>query len=66
MPLKEIIVLIVVSLSSLFILGYSIHMFIGGMVSETTERWSIIIACAVGAIIVGLLVADIFRQRRQR
>ena len=63
---KEIIILVVVSLSSVFILGYSVHMFIGGMVSETTERWSIIIACTLGAIIVGFLVVDIFRQRRQR
>jgi len=63
---KEIIILAVVSVSSLFILGYSIHMFIGGMVSESTERWSIVIACALGAIIIGFLVADIFRQRRRR
>lgn len=66
MSSKEIIILIIVSLSSLFLLGYSIHMLIGGIVSETTERWSIIVACILGAIIIGFLVMDIFRQRRQR
>jgi Mn2+/Fe2+ NRAMP family transporter len=66
MSLKEIIILIVVSLSSLVILGYSIHMFIGGLVSESTERWSIVIACTLGAIIIGFLTVDIFRQRRRR
>ena len=66
MPLKEIIILIIVSSSSLFILGYSIHMFIGGLVSPSTERWAIAIACTIGAVVVGFLIVDIFRQRRQR
>ena len=66
MSIKEIIILFVISISSVFILGFSIHMFIGGIVSETTEQWTIISACIIGAIVVGFLVIDIFRQRRQR
>ena len=66
MSLKEIAILIIVSFSSLFILGYSVHMFIGGLVSESTERWAIGIACTIGLIIIGFLIADILRQRRQR
>jgi Mn2+/Fe2+ NRAMP family transporter len=66
MPLKEIIILIIVSCSSLFILGYSIHMFIGGLVSASTEFWAIVIACILGAIIIAFLILDIFRQRRRR
>jgi hypothetical protein len=64
--LKEIVILTIVCSSSLFILGYSIHMFIGGLVNESTERWAIGIACTIGLIIIGFLVADILRQRRQR
>jgi hypothetical protein len=41
-------------------------MFIGGLVSESTERWAIIITCSIGAIVIGLLIADIIKQRRQR
>jgi hypothetical protein len=66
MQLKEIIILVIVSFASLFVLGYSVHMFIGGLVSESTERWAIIITCSIGAIVIGLLIADIIKQRRQR
>ena len=66
MSIKEIIILAIVSFSSLFILGYSIHMFIGGIVSESTERWSIAVGCLIGAVIIAFLIADIVRQRRQR
>ncbi|MCG6968540.1 MAG: hypothetical protein LJE85_02125 [Gammaproteobacteria bacterium] len=66
MTFKEILILIIVSLSSLFLLGFSIHMLIGGLVSESTELWAIVIACAIGTVIIGFLIADIFRQRRRR
>ncbi|WP_455212696.1 hypothetical protein [Kaarinaea lacus] len=66
MSFKEITILIIVSFSSLFILGYSIHMFIGGLVSESTERWAIGIACGLGVIVIGFIFIDIVRQRRQR
>ena len=66
MSLKEIAILMIVSFSSLFVLGYSVHMFIGGLVSESTERWAIGIACTIGLAIIGFLIADILRQRRQR
>lgn len=63
--MKEIIILIVVAISSLFILGYSVHMFIGGLVSPETEKISIIIACSIGAVILLLLGLDIIKQRRK-
>jgi hypothetical protein len=66
MTFKEILILIIVSLSSLFLLGFSIHMLIGGLVSESTELWAIVIASAIGTVIIGFLIADIFRQRRRR
>ena len=66
MPFKELAVLIIVSLSSLFILAYSIHMLIGGLVSESTERWTIIIGCSLGVVVIVFIIIDVFRQRRQR
>ena len=63
---REIAILVVVSFSSLFILGYSIHMLIGGLVSKSTEFWAIGIACALGVIVIGFIITDIFRQRRRR
>ncbi|WP_455202652.1 hypothetical protein [Kaarinaea lacus] len=64
--MKEIIILIFVAISSLFILGYSVHMFIGGLVSPEAEKVSIVIACSIGAVILMLLGLDIIKQRRKR
>lgn len=64
--MKEIILLALVAVSSIFILGYSLHMLIGGLVSPETEQWIITAACIVGAIIVAFMGWDIVRQRRSR
>ena len=64
--MREIVILIIVAISSLFILGYSIHMFIGGLVSPQTEKISIIVAVAIGFVILLFLGLDIIRQRRKR
>lgn len=64
--MKEVIILVIVAISSLFILGYSVHMFIGGLVSPQTEKVSIITACSIGAVILVFLGLDIIKQRRKR
>ena len=64
--MREIIILIIVAISSLFILGYSIHMFIGGLVSPQTEKISISVAVVIGFVVLVLLGLDIIRQRRKR
>jgi len=64
--MKEIIILASVAVSSVFILGYSIHMLIGGLVSETTEQWIIVGACLIGVAVLTFMGWDIVRRRRQR
>jgi uncharacterized membrane protein YqgA involved in biofilm formation len=64
--MKETILLIFVAISSLFILGYSIHMLIGGLVDAATERWIIAAACLAGGVIVVYMGWDILRHRRRR
>ncbi len=64
--MKEIIILTSVAASSIFILGYSIHMLIGGLVSETTEQWIIAGAVLTGLVVLIFMGWDIVRQRRQR
>lgn len=49
--MKEIIIYSLVALSSLTMLAYTVHMFIGGLVSEETE--SLIMA---GVIIIAAIV----------
>ena len=63
--MKEALIYLTVAFAGLFILGYSIHMLIGGMVSEATE-WSIIAgAVAVGAATMAVMAWDIVRRRRR-
>lgn len=64
--MKEIILLGIAAISSIFILGYSIHMLIGGLVSETIEQWIIAGACSIGVVIITYMGWDIVQQRRQR
>ena len=64
--MKELMILIFVAISSLFILGYSIHMFVGGLVSPQTEKISIITAVIIGGVILVFLGLDIVKQRRKR
>lgn len=63
--MREYLILIVIAISSLFILGYSVHMFIGGLVSAQTERLIISIVCSIGAIVLVFLGLDIVRHRRR-
>jgi hypothetical protein len=64
--MKEAILLIIAAVSSIFILGYSIHMLIGGLVSAATEQWIIIAACLLGTAVLAFMGWDIIRQRRLR
>lgn len=62
--MKETIIYLSVGFASLFILGYSIHMFVGGIVSPDTERWMITAAVAIGTVVLALMGWDILRRRR--
>ncbi|MBK9131712.1 MAG: hypothetical protein IPM20_08795 [Gammaproteobacteria bacterium] len=61
--MKEIILYLIAAVSSLTILGYSVHMFVTGLVSPETERWLIIGACAVGVVAIGFMAWDVMRRR---
>ena len=64
--MREALLLILVAGSSIFILGYSIHMLIGGLVDKTTELWIIGAACLAGTAVIAFMGWDILRQRRRR
>jgi uncharacterized membrane protein len=64
--LKEIIIFSLVSISSIFILGYTVHMFIGGLVSEETENIVITIACILGTLVVAYMAWDIINIRKKK
>jgi len=64
--MKEIIIFAIIALCSLVILGYTVHMFIGGIVSAATEQWSIIAAVCIGFIILIILGLDIIKHRKRQ
>lgn len=61
--MKEILLYLIAAVSSLTILGYSVHMFVTGLVSPETERWLIIGACAAGVVVIGFMAWDVMRRR---
>ncbi len=63
--MREILIYTFVALSGLFILGYSVHMFIGGLVSPETEITIISVVCVAGVAIMGYMAWDIVKQRRK-
>lgn len=62
--MKEAIVYGIVAISSLILLGYTVHMFIGGIVSERTETLAMVIVMLIGAVAIGFMVWDVIRRRR--
>jgi hypothetical protein len=63
--MKELLVYGVSGIASLFIFGYCVHMFVGGMVSEQTELLLIIAVVAAAAVVVGYFIRDaIIHPRR--
>jgi len=62
--MREIVIYGISGCASLFILGYTVHIFIGGLVDEQTEIISIIIAVCLGTLLVGWMAWDILRSRR--
>ncbi len=62
--IKEILIYLVVAISSLFILGYAVHMLVGGLVSAETEQLLIIITCVVGAAAIGFMFWDVLQHRK--
>lgn len=47
--MKEILVYLVSGIASLVIFGYSVHMFVGGLISEQTETILIAVVVIVAA-----------------
>jgi hypothetical protein len=62
--LQEIVVYLIVAVGSLFVLGYAVHMLVGGLVKPETEYLLIEIVCALDLAAIGYMVWDVIRRRR--
>lgn len=62
----EAVIYIIVAISSLIMVSYVVHMFIGGLVSPGTEHSVMAVVVLVWASVIGAMAWDIIRRRRQR
>jgi len=62
--MKELLVYGVSGIASLFIFGYCVHIFVGGMVSEQTELLLIIVVVVISAAVTGWLIWDALKRTR--
>ncbi len=62
----EILIYVVVAISALFITGFAVHMFIGGLVSPESEYQIITLACLVVAGVIGYMTWDVIQRRSGR
>lgn len=63
--MKEIVVYAIAAVAGLAILAYSLHMFVGGLVSPELEKLIIIGGTLIGVIVIGLMVRDVIQTRRK-
>jgi hypothetical protein len=60
----EILIYLISAISALFITGYAVHMFIGGLVSTETEYQFIVIACLIVACVTAYMTWDVIQRRK--
>ena len=66
MPFTELLVYLIVAISSLFIMGYAVHMLVSGLVSPDTEYLLILLVCLADASVIGYMVWDVIQRRRNK
>ena len=59
----EILIYATVAISALFITGYAVHMFIGGLVSPEAEFQIIALVCLIIAGAIAYMAWDVFQRR---
>jgi len=64
--MKEAIIYLIVAISSLILMAYTVHMFVGGLVEEETQDMITIIVLGVATIVMAFLGWDIVRRRTGR
>lgn len=63
-PIHEIVIYLIVAISSLFVMSYAVHMLVGGLVSKETEDLLILATCIIGVVAIGLMAWDVARRRK--
>jgi len=62
--MKEFLVYGISTLASLFIFGYCVHIFVGGLVSEKVEIGLIVAVVLISGAVIVWLLRDSLRHRQ--
>jgi hypothetical protein len=62
----EILIFAVAGIGALFITGYAVQMFVGGLVSAETEQQIIVIVCVITACAMAYMAWDVIQRRTGR
>jgi len=62
--MKEILIYSIAAIAGITVFGYSIHMFIGGLVEPQTETMIITIVCLLAAGVIALMSWNVIKTRR--
>jgi dolichyl-phosphate-mannose--protein O-mannosyl transferase len=61
--IAEILIYFVSAISALFIIGFAVHMLIGGEVSQATEYQYIAVICFIVACVIIYMAWDVIQKR---
>jgi membrane protein implicated in regulation of membrane protease activity len=59
----EILIFALAGIGALFITGYAVHMFVGGLVSTQTEYQLTIVICVITACAMAYMAWDVVQRR---
>ncbi len=60
----EILIFSIAGLGALFISGYAVHMFVGGLVSIETEHKLIVVVCGAVLCAMAYMAWDVVQRRK--
>ena len=66
MSAREAVIYILVAISSMLMISYTVHMFVGGLVSDRSEHAIMAVAVGLWACVIAALAWDVVRRRRTR
>ncbi len=62
----EVLIYLVAAISAVFIAGFSVHMFVGGLVSPEVENQLIVIVCLIVVCVTAYMAGDVIQNRSRR
>jgi len=65
MLMREALVYLAIAISSLVMMGYAIHMLVGGLVSIEIEYLLITVACVIMSGVMGYMVREVIQRRSE-